>query len=95
MKEIAKMVLQKKDLIERLPTLKEFDGGFAIKGLCRIRYNFLRYDGKIGIIMSIIYDAHNNTRSGILSSLPRATSMLSTGKSKAHGNMKHLHKEWT
>jgi twitching motility protein PilT len=54
MKEIAKMVLQKKDLIERLPTLKEFDGGFAIKGLCRIRYNFLRYDGKIGIIMRIV-----------------------------------------
>ncbi len=54
MMEISKMVLQKKDLIEKLPTLKEFDGGFAIKGLCRIRYNFFRYDGKIGIIMRIV-----------------------------------------
>lgn len=54
MGEIAKMVLQKKELIDKLPSLKEFDGGFAIKGLCRIRYNFLRYDGKIGIIMRIV-----------------------------------------
>ncbi|CAM9921801.1 unnamed protein product, partial [Chrysoparadoxa australica] len=52
--EIAKIVLQKKDLIEKLSSLKEYDGGFAIQGLCRIRYNFFRYDKKIGIIMRIV-----------------------------------------
>lgn len=52
--EIAKLVLQKKDLIAKIPTLKEWDGGFAIKGLCRIRYNFFRYDQKIGIVMRIV-----------------------------------------
>lgn len=53
-KEIAKIVLQKKELIEKLPKIKEWDGGFAISGLCRIRYNFFRYDKKIGIIMRIV-----------------------------------------
>lgn len=53
-KEIAKIILQKKELIEKLPKLKEWDGGFAIQGLCRIRYNFFRYDKKIGIIMRIV-----------------------------------------
>lgn len=52
--EIAKIVLQKKELIEKLPKLKEYDGGFAIQGLCRIRYNFFRYDKKIGLIFRIV-----------------------------------------
>jgi twitching motility protein PilT len=52
--EIAKIILQRKDLIEKLPRLKEHDGGFAIQNLCRIRYNFFRYDKKIGIVMRIV-----------------------------------------
>ncbi|MCR9203010.1 MAG: PilT/PilU family type 4a pilus ATPase [Halobacteriovoraceae bacterium] len=52
--EIAKIILQKKDLIEKIGLLKEYDGGFAIQGLCRIRYNFFRYDKKIGLIFRIV-----------------------------------------
>jgi twitching motility protein PilT len=52
--EIAKIVLAKKELIEKLPNLKEYDGGFAIQGLCRIRYNFFRYDKKIGLVFRIV-----------------------------------------
>ena len=52
--EIAKIVLAKKELIEKISSLKEYDGGFAIQGLCRIRYNFFRYDKKIGLIFRIV-----------------------------------------
>ena len=52
--EIAKIVLAKKELVEQLSTLKEYDGGFAIQGLCRIRYNFFRYDKKIGLVFRIV-----------------------------------------
>lgn len=51
---IARIILNNKSLIEKLPTLKELDGGFAISGLCRIRFNFFRYDRKIGIVMRIV-----------------------------------------
>ena len=53
-RDIAKIILEKKEIIENLPNLKEYDGGFAIENLCRIRYNFYRYDNKIGIIMRIV-----------------------------------------
>lgn len=54
MKELAKIILNKKSLIERMGSLTEYDGGFAIPGLCRIRYNFFRYDKKIGFIFRIV-----------------------------------------
>lgn len=54
MKELAKIILHKKSLLEKLNSLTEFDGGFAIPGLCRIRYNFFRYDKKIGFIFRIV-----------------------------------------
>jgi twitching motility protein PilT len=36
--------------------LKEHDGSFAVPGVCRLRYNFVRYQGKIGLIFRIIPD---------------------------------------
>ncbi|MBT3583611.1 MAG: PilT/PilU family type 4a pilus ATPase [Halobacteriovoraceae bacterium] len=53
-KFIAELVLNKSDLIKILPSIKEYDGGFAIPKLCRIRFNFFRYDNKIGLIFRII-----------------------------------------
>ncbi len=52
--EISKIVLVKNELIENIENLNEYDGGFAIQGLCRIRYNFFRYDKKIGLIFRIV-----------------------------------------
>lgn len=54
MKEVAKIILHRKDLIEKINSLTEHDGGFAIPGLCRIRYNFFRYNRKIGLILRIV-----------------------------------------
>lgn len=52
--EISTIILQKKSLVENMSKLMEHDGGFAIPKLCRIRYNFFRYNRKIGIILRII-----------------------------------------
>lgn len=52
--EISKIILQRKSLTDRISSLKEYDGGLSIPGLCRIRYNFFRYDKKIGIVMRIV-----------------------------------------
>ncbi len=52
--DIAAIILNKKDLIANLPSLKEYDGGFAIPSICRIRYNLFRYNRKLGIILRIV-----------------------------------------
>ncbi len=54
--DIAKLVLPTEKLRTQVASLKEFDGGFAIQNLCRIRFNLYRYDKKIGIIFRIIKD---------------------------------------
>ncbi len=54
MKEVSKIILHRKDLLDKLGTLTEHDGGFAIPGLCRIRYNFFRFNRKIGLILRIV-----------------------------------------
>lgn len=54
--DIAKIILPTEKLRTQVSTIKEFDGGFAIPNLCRIRFNLYRYDKKIGIIFRIIKD---------------------------------------
>ena len=51
---IAGIIFGKKDLVAKIDQINELDGGFAINGLCRIRYNFFRYDRKYGIIFRIV-----------------------------------------
>ena len=41
---------------EKLSSLKEYDGSFSLPKVCRVRYNILRYQGKLGIILRIISD---------------------------------------
>jgi twitching motility protein PilT len=53
-KDIAKILIKDKKIHETLDDIKEYDGSYEIAKLCRIRYNILRYQGKLGIIMRII-----------------------------------------
>jgi twitching motility protein PilT len=52
--DVAKIVLHRKDLVEKVATIQEHDGGLAIPGLCRLRYNFFRYNRKAGIILRLV-----------------------------------------
>lgn len=70
MQDIAKILLQEEHLIKRLPELNEMDGGYAIEGLCRVRYNLFRYSAKLGIILRIV-----NTQIPTIDSLGLAQSL--------------------
>lgn len=53
-KTIALLLIKDSDLKNKVDELKEVDGSFQIPKLCRLRYNLLRYQGKMGIILRII-----------------------------------------
>lgn len=53
-KLIAKIIIKDEEAKSKLDSLKELDGSFQIPKVCRLRYNLLRYQGKMGIILRII-----------------------------------------
>lgn len=53
-KDCAKILIKDENAKAQLDTLKELDGSFQIPKLCRLRYNLMRYQGKMGIILRII-----------------------------------------
>lgn len=53
-KTIAKIIVKDEEMKAQLDDLKELDGSFQIPKVCRLRYNLLRYQGKMGIILRII-----------------------------------------
>lgn len=52
--DIAKIAINNEEISKQIDCIQEYDGGFAIPELCRIRYNFFRYSDKAGIIFRII-----------------------------------------
>lgn len=52
--EISKHLIKDPSIHTQLQTIKEFDGSFEVPNICRVRYNILRYQGKLGIILRII-----------------------------------------
>ncbi len=53
-KDICKIIFNNDEKIAHLDKINELDGGFEFHNLCRLRYNFFRYSGKIGIICRVI-----------------------------------------
>lgn len=56
LKFISLLLIKDQKAKEGIETLLEFDGSYELPGTCRVRYNFLRYQGKIGLILRIIND---------------------------------------
>ncbi len=56
MKLICHFMIKDHEVISKLDSLKEHDGSFSVPNICRIRYNILRYQGKIGVILRLISD---------------------------------------
>ncbi len=52
--EIAKFMIKDKSIHSSIETIKELDGSFEVPKLCRVRFNLLRYQGKIGLILRLI-----------------------------------------
>lgn len=50
----AEIMVKDENMKMTLDQLKELDGSYQIPKLCRLRYNLLRYQGKMGLILRII-----------------------------------------
>ncbi len=56
MKLVCSIMIKDTDVLKGLDKLKEHDGSFSVPNVCRVRYNILRYQGKLGIILRLISD---------------------------------------
>lgn len=55
--DIAKIIIRRKEDLARLKDFNEYDGGFGVSGLCRIRFNYFKYHSKPGVILRLVKDA--------------------------------------
>lgn len=56
LKLVCSLMIKDSEVMEKLDKVKEHDGSFAVPGVCRVRYNLLRYQGKLGLILRLISD---------------------------------------
>lgn len=58
MRTIMKIIVKDEEVLEKLSRnkLKEYDGSYAVPNVCRVRINFMKYQGKMGLILRIISD---------------------------------------
>ena len=54
MEGIAKILLQSESKWKQFLRLNDIDGSYTIAKQCRLRYNLLRFQGKLAIVMRII-----------------------------------------
>ena len=56
LKLVCNIMIKDAEVIKGLDKIKEHDGSFSVPGVCRVRYNLMRYQGKIGLILRLISD---------------------------------------
>lgn len=54
MKLVCSMMIKDTDILKTVDKIKEHDGSFEVPGVCRVRFNIMRYQGKLGIILRLI-----------------------------------------
>ncbi len=54
MKLVCSMMIKDADILKTVDKIKEHDGSFEVAGVCRVRFNIMRYQGKLGIILRLI-----------------------------------------
>lgn len=62
-KELALILMGERKNTLNIDDLTEFDGSYAVEGVCRLRFNFFRYLGKIGLILRVIENIVPTTES--------------------------------
>lgn len=77
--DVAKILIKDQSKKDALETIKELDGSFAIPKLCRLRFNFLRYQGKAGLILRLINAEIPNSEALGLPAVVNTIAMASKG----------------
>lgn len=54
LKLICSLMIKDPLILKQLDTIKEHDGSFSVPKICRVRYNVMRYQGKLGMILRLI-----------------------------------------
>lgn len=54
LKFACSQMIKDPDIIKQLDKIKEHDGSFSVPKVCRVRYNLMRYQGKLGLILRLI-----------------------------------------
>ena len=55
-KLVCSIMIKDTEVLEKIEKVKEHDGSFAVPKVCRVRYNFMKYQGKMGLILRLISD---------------------------------------
>lgn len=56
LKLVCSLMIRDNDVMSKIDKVKEHDGSFAVPNVCRVRYNLMRYQGKLGLILRLISD---------------------------------------
>ena len=56
LKLVCSIMIKDEEVLKKLDTIREHDGSFSVPKICRIRYNVMRYQGKLGLILRLISD---------------------------------------
>jgi twitching motility protein PilT len=55
-KLVCSVIIKDADVFAKLDKIKELDGSYAVPKVCRVRFNFMRFQGKMGLILRLISD---------------------------------------
>jgi twitching motility protein PilT len=56
MKLACSIMIKDPEVMNKIDVIKEHDGSFSVPKICRVRYNLMRYQGKLGLILRLISD---------------------------------------
>jgi twitching motility protein PilT len=56
LKLACSLMIKDQEVLKKLDHVKEHDGSFSVPKICRVRYNLMRYQGKLGLILRLISD---------------------------------------
>lgn len=56
LKLACSLMIKDPEVLKKLDIVKEHDGSFSVPKICRVRYNLMRYQGKLGMILRLISD---------------------------------------
>ncbi|MFL5784612.1 MAG: type IV pilus twitching motility protein PilT, partial [Bacteriovoracaceae bacterium] len=56
LKLVCSLMIRDNEVMSKIDKVKEHDGSFAVPNVCRVRYNLMRYQGKLGLILRLISD---------------------------------------